>query len=98
MLLWRSLRDPHGAEIPEDFVHLVPGQIVKVALLRSGHEGRIADVGDGIGKTSLRPGMHVVAQDRQDAGQTWVLKLPDGQLVRLNHSAADDISVELDAK
>lgn len=95
-MLGHPLRDPHGSEIPEDFVHLVPGTEVKASLLRRGHRGTIAAVDAAAAHTPLEVGMHVVTAPRQDGGARWKLLLDDGREVLLDHQAADAVTVLLD--
>lgn len=96
--LGHPLRDPHGAEIPEDFVHLVPGAEVKASLLRLGHRAVISSVGAGAGETPLRAGMTISTGPRQSDGKLWTLILPDGSEVALDHHAADSVMVRLEEK
>lgn len=93
--LGHPLVDPHGAEIPEDFVHLVPGARVKAALLREGHRARIVDVGAAAAETQLAPGLEIVAGPRRSQDQVWTVVLPSGKQVALDHQAADAVEVEL---
>ncbi|MFO0867992.1 MAG: iron chelate uptake ABC transporter family permease subunit [Pirellulales bacterium] len=95
--LGHPLVDPHGAAIPEDFVHLVPGAQVKAALLREGHAARIVAVGPAAAHTSLRPGLRIVAGPRRSGDRMWTVLLPDDEPVLLDHEAADAVLVELDA-
>ena len=96
--LGHPLVDPHGAEIPEDFVHLVPDEEVRVAILREGHRGEIVRVmGANIG--GLEVGMQLVVGPREDDSQMWVVTVMDENsmqgVVRLNHAQADSIIVKL---
>ena len=93
--LGHPLRDPHGAEIPEDFVHLIPGHEVKAALLRRGHRATVTEVHAAAQETGLTAGTEVTTRPRQDAGETWVLLTSDGREVRLTHEAADAVTVRL---
>ena len=94
--LGHPLQDPHGAEIPEDFVHLVPGAEVKASLLREGHLGTITSLGPAANHTELQLGMQITAGLRTDSGKTWTFILTDGQSVTLDHLAADAIQVRLE--
>ena len=93
--LGHPLTDPHGAEIPEDFVHLVPGNEVKAALLREGHRAIVTDVQPPVTATGLTPGAAITAGPRRDEGETWTLITDDGEEVRLDHNAADAVTVRL---
>jgi len=93
--LGHPLRDPHGAEIPEDFVHLVPGHEVKAALLRQGHRAIITDVQPPADDTGLEPEMEIRVGPRRDGGRTWTFITDDGAETRLDHEAADAVTVRL---
>ena len=94
--LGHPLTDPHGAEIPEDFVHLVPGEIVKVALLREGHSGTIENIEGKLTGPRLVVGGHVVMGPRKEGEKIWTMRLADGRWVEIDHLAADAIMVQLD--
>ena len=93
--LGHPLTDPHGAEIPEDFEHLVLGEEVRVSLLREGHVGIVTSIGDSE-EPGLRVGMRIVAGRREDDGRVWVLFLPDGNRIELDHESADSVLVRFD--
>ena len=93
--LGHPLRDPHGAEIPEDFVHLVPGNEVKAALLRRGHRALITDVQTPALESGLEPNMEVTVGSRRNNGETWILLTPGGKEIELSHDAADAVTVRL---
>jgi len=94
--LGHPLIDPHGAEIPEDFIHLVPGSLVKASLLREGHRGTIESVGRLAGDLGLDEGTVVIAGPRREEDRIWTLLLPDGREVELDHSAADAVTVRFE--
>ncbi len=97
--LGHPLTDPHGAEIPEDFVHLVPGEVMRLAILREGHTGEVVRVNSGL-VDQVAVGDRVTVGVREDNSQTWVINIAqaDGQATehRLNHEEADAISIRLD--
>ncbi len=64
--LGHPLHDPHGAEIPEDFVHLVPGAEVKASLLREGRQGTITVVGHAARHSGLAEGQQITSGPRSD--------------------------------
>jgi manganese/iron transport system permease protein/iron/zinc/copper transport system permease protein len=97
-ILGHPLRDPHGAEIPEDFVHLVPGTETKASLMREGHSATIVTVGPEAKSSPLKPGMHVTAGPRQDQGRSWSFQVSDNGAIVLDHSAADAVTVKLDSE
>ncbi|MEK6238424.1 MAG: metal ABC transporter permease [Planctomycetales bacterium] len=92
--LGHPLRDPHGAEIPEDFVHLVAGQVIKASLLREGHAAVVESVDSSL-DSPLEPGMRIRVGPRQEQETKWTILLPDGSEVRLDHDAADSVHVRV---
>jgi len=94
--LGHPLTDPHGSEIPEDFEHLVPGEEVKVSLLREGHRGVVTALLPQVKSFPLEVGMHVIAGPREDNDRLWTLSLPDGSQVQLDHDLADAVTVRLE--
>jgi len=94
--LGHPLVDPHGSEIPEDFVHLVPGTVVKSALLREGRGGVVETVPDEFVGV-LPKGTRVVAGPRRNDGRIWTLTLEDGSELALDHDQADEVQVRLDS-
>ncbi len=94
--LGHPLTDPHGAEIPEDFVHLVPGAPVKASLLRRGHRATVTHIDPAANHIPIQVGMAVQAGPRTSEGKQWTLILPDGQEVHLDHKTADAVSVLLE--
>ena len=97
--LGHPLTDPHGAEIPEDFEHLVSGEIMTLAILREGHTGEVVSGGELI-VDPVAVGDKVTVGARENDSQTWVVAITksDGQSAehRFNHEEADDISIRLD--
>ena len=93
--LGHPLTDPHGAEIPEDFVHLVPGAVVPAAMLREGHVGVIAESAEAV-DARLSSQTRVITGPRRGSNDVWTLVLPDGQEVELNHQQADRVQVRLE--
>ncbi|MFO0819137.1 MAG: iron chelate uptake ABC transporter family permease subunit [Pirellulales bacterium] len=94
--LGHPLVDPHGSEIPEDFVHLVPGARVKAALLREGRAARVVAVGAIAAATPLRVGQRVVAGPRTGDDLVWTLVVDGATEIPLDHAAADAVEVELE--
>ena len=93
--LGHPLQDPHGSEIPEDFVHLVPGAAVKAALLREGHCAEVVQLDGDARLTKLQVGMTIETGPREEDGAIWTFQLPDGEVVRLDHTTADEVQVRL---
>lgn len=94
--LGHPLVDPHGAEIPQDVVHVVPGATISAAQLRQGHEATVQSVGPSASQSGVEPGMRILAGPRLESGKVWSFELPDGQQVQLDHSTTDEITVRLD--
>jgi manganese/iron transport system permease protein/iron/zinc/copper transport system permease protein len=94
--LGHPLVDPHGAEIPEDFVHLVPGSDVKASLMRQGHRGTVSAIGENAHSSGLRVGERIEAGPRSEDGTVWSFVRPDQSTVHLNHDAADALTVHLE--
>ncbi len=89
------LRDPHGSEIPEDFVHLVPGADVPLAMLRDGHRAVIVRVDDRELAEQLRVGDRVTVRARTEEGKQWNVELEDGRRLGLTHAQTDRVYVRL---
>ncbi len=94
--LGHPLTDPHGSEIPEDLVQLIPGSVVKIALLREGHSGTINAIDGKLTGPQLTLGGHVVVGPRRENDEVWTIRLADGRWIELDHSAADSVLVQLD--
>ena len=93
--LGHPLYDPHGSDIPEDFVHLIPDTYVNISLLREGHQATITNVGQSAIKTGLTKGMQITIGPRRQDGQIWTVNAPDGSTISLDHNQADSVSVIL---
>jgi ABC-type Mn2+/Zn2+ transport system permease subunit/Mn-dependent DtxR family transcriptional regulator len=92
--LGHPLKDPHGSVIPEDFVHLVAGQVVKASLLRAGKGGMVVTLGPAAPQL-VRLGEVLRAGDRKNDGAIWTMFRENGELIELNHDQADSIEVRL---
>lgn len=95
-ILGHPIQDPHGSPIPEDFVHLVPAQEIKAALLREGMRAIVVKAGPAARKVGMRVGMKLRAGPRRNGGQTWTFIVPGDIEMALGHEAADDLLVVLD--
>ncbi|MEM8681138.1 MAG: iron chelate uptake ABC transporter family permease subunit, partial [Planctomycetota bacterium] len=95
--LGHPLTDPHGTEIPEDFVHLVPGTVVRASLLRDGHEATIESLEPDAGEAPLKPGDRIRMGVRSPDGETWMVHLEDDTAVELSHHQADAVMVRLES-
>ena len=95
--LGHPVQDPHGAVIPEDIDRVVPGATVRLSLLREGHRGTIQELGSHAADSLLRIGMSVAVGPRREQGNLWTLQLADDTDITLDHSAADDVNIRLDA-
>ena len=94
--LGHPLQDPHGSEIPEDFIDLVPGARIKASLLRQGHQATVISVSSGWEDHPIQKETQITAGPRRDEGNIWTFFLPDGSLIELDHEAADAVTVRLD--
>lgn len=93
--LGHPLRDPHGAEIPEDFVHLEVGEGVKASLLREGHRAKIVAIDPTADRLGLQVGAIFTTGPRMKNQKQWTLLLEDGTSVHVEHEDADAITVDL---
>jgi manganese/iron transport system permease protein/iron/zinc/copper transport system permease protein len=87
--------DPHGEEIPEDFVHLVPGAIVNAALLRAGRSGTILDINPASSTFPIKVGERLLAGPRENNDHIWTFTTATGEIIKLDHDQADAIIVRL---
>lgn len=94
--LGHPLTDPHGAEIPQDVVHVVPGATISAAQLREGYIATVQTVGPHAADQGLSPGMRITAGPRIDEGRTWTFLTPETE-VRLDHASTDEVIVTLDS-
>ncbi|MGY8768573.1 MAG: metal ABC transporter permease [Pirellulales bacterium] len=92
--LGHPLKDPHGKEIPEDFVHLVPGEVVNSSLLRAGHSGQITEIKPGT-ELGLAVNDFITVGPREKSNTLWNFKLPSGKVVLLDHQNTERVSVRL---
>ena len=70
--------------------------MVKVALLREGHCGTIAQIEGKLTGPQLTLGGHITMGPRKENGDVWTMRLADGRWIELDHSAADSVVVLLD--
>jgi hypothetical protein len=87
--------DPHGAEIPVDSKRIVAGAIVRVSLLREGHQAIVRRLGPAATMLPLAIGRQIRVGPRRPDHATWTIDLDDGSVVALDHRQADDVLVEL---
>lgn len=92
--LGHPITDPHGQEIPEDFVHLVPGQEVHASLLRAGHQAEVTHVAETL-NMGINVGDHLIAGPRTDNEQTWTFRINNERQLNLDHDQADAVTVRL---
>lgn len=96
-ILGHPLKDPHGSEIPPDFVDTGSGQPVMVSLLRKDQGGTIVEVKPAATYTPLKKGEHIKLRPRNTATNRWVVERADGSVVELDHPAADGVLVQPDS-
>jgi manganese/iron transport system permease protein/iron/zinc/copper transport system permease protein len=94
--LGHPLHDPHGAEIPEDFVDTAPGNIVPISLLRKGRRAIIARIAPKAADMNLKVREAITMGARRDDGKTWVAIRPDGSEALLNHDQAEAVLVRVE--
>jgi ABC-type Mn2+/Zn2+ transport system permease subunit/Mn-dependent DtxR family transcriptional regulator len=94
--LGHPLLDPHGEEIPEDFVHLVPGAEVNAALLRDGNAGVVIAIAATLADLPIRLGDTLTAGPREANGKVWSFLCGNGRVIKLHHEQADGIKVRLE--
>ena len=93
--LGHPLTDPHGSEIPEDFVDFEELDEVRSSLLREGYRAEVVRVEGQELMAQFKPGMEVVAGQRSEDGERWALINEQGQTIQLTHDQADAIFVKL---
>ncbi|QGJ69548.1 Divalent manganese/zinc ABC transporter [Planctomycetales bacterium 10988] len=94
--LGHPLYDPHGSEIPEDFVHLVPGNEVKLSLLREGYWATVQHLPELLEVQPLQIGMRFRVGPRQENPPQWTLQLSEEQEIVLDRKQADAIRVRVE--
>ncbi len=94
--LGHPLTDPHGSEIPQDFEHVVPGNVVELSLLRLGNRATIESVGDRAASLDLAAGMSIRVGPRTDDGHTWTVILSDDREIAVPHELADEVMVRVE--
>ncbi len=93
--LGHPLTDPHGSEIPEDFVDFEELEEVRASLLRKGNRAEVIRIEEAARGSGLHAGMTVSTEPRSSDGQTWTLVTDDGRQVQLAHHQADAVFVKL---
>lgn len=95
--LGHPLQDPHGSEIPQDVIHVVPGAIIGAAQLREGYQATVTTVDALAAAKGFVPGMRITAGPRTHQGKMWTFELSTGQHVEIDHLTTDGIDVQLDS-
>ncbi|AFM26947.1 metal ABC transporter permease [Desulfomonile tiedjei] len=90
-LLGHPIRDPHGAQIPENYVSCAAGNVCSLSILREGRTVSIESVGAEAQNSGLYPGQKVTIGPRLEDGVMWSVLLEDGKTITLSHSVADAI-------
>jgi ABC-type Mn2+/Zn2+ transport system permease subunit/Mn-dependent DtxR family transcriptional regulator len=93
-ILGHPAQDPHGQEIPEDPSCGEPGAMVLLSQLRSGRRVKIVTAPKSGMGSELQPGEIILTGNRQNGGKIWVVENESGQMIRLDHHAADLVMVE----
>jgi manganese/iron transport system permease protein/iron/zinc/copper transport system permease protein len=94
-LLGHPIRDPHGAQIPENYVSCEAGNICSLSVLREGRTVSIESVGASGKDSGLYPGQEITIGPRLEDGITWSVLLEDGRTITLSHSVADAIKARV---
>jgi manganese/iron transport system permease protein/iron/zinc/copper transport system permease protein len=94
-LLGHPIRDPHGAQIPENYVSCEAGNICSLSVLREGRTVSIESVGASGKDSGLYPGQEITIGPRLEDGITWSVLLEDGRTIILSHSVADAIKARV---
>jgi manganese/iron transport system permease protein/iron/zinc/copper transport system permease protein len=94
--LEHPLVDPHGAEIPEDFIDTTPGNIVPISLLRKGRQAVIVRIGPKAADKGMKTPETITMGARRNDGKIWVAIRPDGGEVLLDHDQAEAVLVRVE--
>ncbi|MEC9094023.1 MAG: iron chelate uptake ABC transporter family permease subunit [Planctomycetota bacterium] len=91
--LGHPLTDPHGAEIPEDFVHIEAGGKLRLSLLREGDIAIITNAGEMAVHPQFTVGSRIEIGPRISSN-LWTAKIIDnGMTFKLDHPTADTVIV-----
>lgn len=91
--LGHPLTDPHGAEIPEDFVHIEAGGLIRLSLLREGDSAVVDDAGPASETLGIETGAEIQIGPR-DLNNKWTaINSVTGETLSIDHDAADHIWV-----
>ncbi|MBE7462321.1 MAG: metal ABC transporter permease [Planctomycetes bacterium] len=93
--LGHPLTDPHGSEIPADFVHLESGLPVMLSLLRNEQRARVVSLREPSAGIELKVGETVVMAGRGEEGKVWSIRREDGRVLQLPHEQADRVIVQV---
>lgn len=91
--LGHPLTDPHGSEIPQDFVHTESGSPVRLSLLREGDVAEILEPGCLGSRADCQPGAMLEVGPRREKN-VWTATVKDsGKTIELEHDDADTVLV-----
>jgi manganese/iron transport system permease protein/iron/zinc/copper transport system permease protein len=93
--LGHPLQDPHGSEIPQDFIHIESGQPVMLSLMREGQRAEVVRVTRKAGDVKLKAGDQIRMGSRKDDGKSWVVHCDGREDLVLDHDAADGVFVQM---
>jgi manganese/iron transport system permease protein/iron/zinc/copper transport system permease protein len=89
-MLGHPTKDPHGSEIPDDFMDASKGMIAPISLLRKGRQAKICIIRETvIDSIDIKIGEDVTLGARTNDGKTWVIIKENGNEVHLDHKKAD---------
>jgi len=94
-LLAHPVRDPHGAEIPENYNECSPGNLCKLSLLREGKSATVESIEEAAQAANLKVGESILAGQRREDGNLWRVIKSDNTEVLLDHEAADAVVVRV---
>lgn len=94
--LGHPIHDPHGSEIPEDFVHIEGEGAFKASLLREGRTAIVKSVGRVKYPLQLKVGDRITAGPRSSDGLQWRFVKSNGTVIELDHDDADEIEVDVE--
>lgn len=94
--LGHPLTDPHGSEIPEDFVHIEAGGQIRLSLLREGDQAVIQEIGNLPHGSGLKVGTRIEIGPRVSSNRWTAHVIGTDRVVEIDHETADAIFVVLE--
>lgn len=94
-LLGHPLIDPHGKEIPENYIRCRPGAVCLLSVLREGRSGVIEGIGPEAKASGLHIGEFLIVGPRAPDSTVWTVVRQSGEELQLDHEAADAVRVRM---